>query len=237
MMEPWGWLCSRHRRVRSTPSPRTVNNRHSPPHLCFLCVSSGRGALIKTPCLHRRCRTRSPFPERNGSLVAPNGDAPVVMPSLVVRGGLRARFKRRSSPQLEAKVPTKRCQRPADGDCEDRLLLAGAAAGCRRTSWAYAAGNYAGKSATVKVKSYIEPSGEKYVNYCGPAASQVLISNWTDNVPTIDTLGDANHEKTALYNTTYSEIYGQTDKRCDRYFLLCGWWQRTHPEKLQRSTR
>src|SRR5664280_61391 len=86
---------------------------------------------------HRRCRTRSPFPERNGSLVAPNGDEPLSPPRSSSRGkacgpDLSDGFSALGQ-ELEAKDPTKRGQRPADGACEDRLLLAGAAAGSRRT--------------------------------------------------------------------------------------------------------
>jgi hypothetical protein len=58
----------------------------------------------------------------------------------------------------------------------------------------YSAGRYAGKSAMVSVGRYDEPNSLSYVNYCGPAASRVLISNWTSNVPSLDTL--AAEEKT-----------------------------------------
>lgn len=61
--------------------------------------------------------------------------------------------------------------------------------------WTYQAGNYAGWSGTVSVNtSFHEPNTAADVNYCGPGASQVLISNWTKNVPSIDTL--AAEEKT-----------------------------------------
>jgi len=58
----------------------------------------------------------------------------------------------------------------------------------------YSAGRYTGKSAMVSVGRYDEPNSLSYVNYCGPAASRVLISNWTSNVPSLDTL--AAEEKT-----------------------------------------
>jgi len=58
----------------------------------------------------------------------------------------------------------------------------------------YAPGNYAGKSATVSVVGYSEPNDYTHRNWCGPGASQVLISAWTSNVPSINTL--ATEEKT-----------------------------------------
>lgn len=36
---------------------------------------------------------------------------------------------------------------------------------------------------------YLEPNIPYYDYYCGPGASQVMISNWTNNVPSLDTLG------------------------------------------------
>lgn len=61
------------------------------------------------------------------------------------------------------------------------------------TTWAYQAGKYAGKSGTVSVVSYPEPNSLKYVNYCGPAASRVLISGWTKNVPSLSRLAREEH--------------------------------------------
>ncbi len=62
-------------------------------------------------------------------------------------------------------------------------------------TWLYDAGNYAGKSGFVSIAgTYNEPDGSKYFNYCGPGASQELISAWTSNVPSIDML--AKEEKT-----------------------------------------
>jgi hypothetical protein len=58
----------------------------------------------------------------------------------------------------------------------------------------YNSGKYTGKAGFVSVGSYKEPDNQKYWNYCGPGASQVLISAWTDTVPDIDTL--AEKEKT-----------------------------------------
>jgi hypothetical protein len=57
-------------------------------------------------------------------------------------------------------------------------------------------GNYSGESGKVDNfdTSYIEPNQYRYRNYCAPAASQVLISAWTSDVPDIDTL--AFQEKT-----------------------------------------
>lgn len=55
-------------------------------------------------------------------------------------------------------------------------------------TWSYDPGNYAGKSSSVSVGDYREPDGSQYYNYCGPGASQVLISAWTANVPSIQTL-------------------------------------------------
>jgi Fibronectin type III domain len=63
-----------------------------------------------------------------------------------------------------------------------------------KPTWSYQAGNYAGKSGAVGVVAYKEPNLTKYDDYCGPGASQVLISAWTKNVPGIDTL--ATEEKT-----------------------------------------
>lgn len=36
-----------------------------------------------------------------------------------------------------------------------------------------------------------EPNTKAYANFCGPGASEVLISNWTSDVPSITTLGNA----------------------------------------------
>jgi hypothetical protein len=56
----------------------------------------------------------------------------------------------------------------------------------------YAPGKYAGKAGVVGVSnSYFEPIGD--VNYCGPGASQVLISAWTNTVPDIGTLAKEEH--------------------------------------------
>jgi streptogramin lyase len=52
----------------------------------------------------------------------------------------------------------------------------------------YDPGSYAGKSGNVSVGSYNEPNDYQHRNYCGPGASQVLISAWTSNVPDIQTL-------------------------------------------------
>jgi Fibronectin type III domain len=68
------------------------------------------------------------------------------------------------------------------------------------SSWSYQAGSYAGKSGMVSVGTYIEPPGAKYFNYCGPGASQVLISGWTKSVPSIYTL--AAQEHTGRYSGT-----------------------------------
>jgi len=64
----------------------------------------------------------------------------------------------------------------------------------------YDPGNYAGKSGNVSVGSYNEPNDIQHVNYCGPGASQVLISAWTSNVPDIQTL--ATEEQTKLNSGT-----------------------------------
>jgi len=55
-------------------------------------------------------------------------------------------------------------------------------------------GGFGGLSGAVNVTAYAEPNSVPYRNYCGPGASQVLISNWTSNVPSIDTL--ASQEQT-----------------------------------------
>lgn len=55
-------------------------------------------------------------------------------------------------------------------------------------------GNYGGKQGSTGVTAYAEPNSYPYRNYCGPGSSQVLISNWTSNVPTIDYL--ASQEQT-----------------------------------------
>lgn len=49
-------------------------------------------------------------------------------------------------------------------------------------------GSYGGKQGSVGVTAYAEPNLYAYRNYCGPGASQVVVSNWTGNVPSIDTL-------------------------------------------------
>lgn len=67
-------------------------------------------------------------------------------------------------------------------------------------SFNYDPGNYGGKSGFVSVSSYNEPNNYKHRNYCGPAASRVLISAWTNNVPTLSTL--ATEEKTSAKNGT-----------------------------------
>jgi Peptidase_C39 like family len=60
----------------------------------------------------------------------------------------------------------------------------------------YDFGSYGGLSGLISNfdTSLIEPNTDPYVEYCGPAASRVLISAWTNNVPTLDTL--AAQEKT-----------------------------------------
>ncbi|MFL5332472.1 MAG: hypothetical protein ACJ8H8_04705 [Geminicoccaceae bacterium] len=60
----------------------------------------------------------------------------------------------------------------------------------------YSPGNYFGKSVQLLNfnTSLVEPNLPDYVNYCGPASSRVLISAWTKNVPSLDTL--AAQEKT-----------------------------------------
>ena len=62
------------------------------------------------------------------------------------------------------------------------------------TVWAYNAGSYVGKSGMVSVDPSPEPNNAKYDDYCGPAASRVLISAWTKNGPSLSTL--ATEEKT-----------------------------------------
>jgi hypothetical protein len=64
-------------------------------------------------------------------------------------------------------------------------------------TWLYDAGSYAGKSGFVSIDTsgqYNEPNNKKYVNYCGPAASQELISAWKSKVPNLEKL--ANEENT-----------------------------------------
>jgi hypothetical protein len=63
------------------------------------------------------------------------------------------------------------------------------------------AGNYNGLSRNVGTGNYAEPNTYAYRNYCGPGASQILISNWTTNVPSIDTL--ASQELTNPNSGTY----------------------------------
>ncbi len=61
----------------------------------------------------------------------------------------------------------------------------------------YDAGNYGGKSSFVSIDTsgrFNEPNDIQHVNYCGPAASQELISAWTSNVPALQTL--ASEEQT-----------------------------------------
>ena len=41
--------------------------------------------------------------------------------------------------------------------------------------------------------SLVEPNSPKYVNYCGPASSRVLISAWTRSVPGLDALAAQEH--------------------------------------------
>ncbi len=56
-------------------------------------------------------------------------------------------------------------------------------------TWAYDAGSYAGRSGTVRVNTSLhEPNIKADANFCGPGASQVLISAWTNKVPKIETL-------------------------------------------------
>lgn len=62
-------------------------------------------------------------------------------------------------------------------------------------------GSYNGLSRNVGTGLYAEPNTYSYRNYCGPGASQILISNWTTNVPNIDTL--ASQEKTDPNQGTY----------------------------------
>jgi len=62
----------------------------------------------------------------------------------------------------------------------------------------YGVGNYGGKFVILSnidtSGRYNEPPDLAHVNYCGPAASQELISAWTSNVPGLETL--ATEEKT-----------------------------------------
>jgi hypothetical protein len=62
-------------------------------------------------------------------------------------------------------------------------------------------GSYGGLAGTASVLPYGEPNSSNYRNYCGPGSSQILISNWTSNVPSIDTL--AWQEKTNPNTGTY----------------------------------
>jgi hypothetical protein len=56
-------------------------------------------------------------------------------------------------------------------------------------TWSYQAGGYAGKSGMVHIDTQIkEQNSFAHRNDCGPAASAVLISAWTNNVPSIATL-------------------------------------------------
>ncbi len=69
--------------------------------------------------------------------------------------------------------------------------------GAPSPTWLYDAGHYAGKSGFVSIDTsgkYNEPNNKKYVNYCGPAASQELISAWSSKIPNLEKL--ANEENT-----------------------------------------
>lgn len=69
-------------------------------------------------------------------------------------------------------------------------------------------GNYNGKSRNVGTGLYPEPNHSPYANYCGPGASQVLISNWTTNVPGIDTLASEEHTHATYYSDGYGTYVG-----------------------------
>ncbi len=62
----------------------------------------------------------------------------------------------------------------------------------------YDPGSYAGKNGGAYVdlanSTFPEPNDVAHANYCGPAASRVLIANWTNNIPSLDTM--ASEEKT-----------------------------------------
>lgn len=49
-------------------------------------------------------------------------------------------------------------------------------------------GNYGGTAGTANVGNYVEPNDQAHANECGPSSSRVVISNWTSNVPSIDTV-------------------------------------------------
>lgn len=81
-------------------------------------------------------------------------------------------------------------------------------------------GSYNGLSRNVGTTLYAEPNTYAYRNYCGPGASQILISNWTTNVPSIDTL--ASQEKTDPNRGTYrSDMVGpiKTDANTSGFYV------------------
>ncbi len=65
------------------------------------------------------------------------------------------------------------------------------------TPEAMAACREASESPPTPSRAYAEPNSYAYRNYCGPGASQVLISNWTGNVPGIDTLASQEYTNPA----------------------------------------
>jgi hypothetical protein len=54
-------------------------------------------------------------------------------------------------------------------------------------------GNYGGSQGSAYVVAYAEPNTDAYRYYCGPGASQVVISSWNINVPSIDALASQEH--------------------------------------------
>jgi hypothetical protein len=75
-------------------------------------------------------------------------------------------------------------------------------------TWSYDPGNYRGKSSSVSVGDNREPYGSKYYNYCGPGASQVLISAWTANVPSIQTLAAQEQTNQGKVGTYLQDMVG-----------------------------
>lgn len=69
-------------------------------------------------------------------------------------------------------------------------------------------GNYNGISSNVGTALEPEPNYSPYAYYCGPGASRVVISNWTTNVPGIDTIATEEHTHATNYTDSYGSYIG-----------------------------
>lgn len=74
-------------------------------------------------------------------------------------------------------------------------------------------GNYDGDQRTIGVYPYAEPNEYAYRNYCAPASSIVLLSNWIgiNNVPGIDTIA-ADEDTDPNSGTLFKNVPGAREQ-------------------------